>query len=102
MFRPGHPASLAITLTLDEPPRSYSRLTFTQPRNAAQQVLSRLPYHSWQSRPNLFTAIWEMVLFEMWPFDAVTGVGKHTAVFSLRAGPISPSVRSKYLWDVSL
>lgn len=40
MFRRDHPASLAIALTVDEPPRSYSGLTFTQPRNAAQQVLN--------------------------------------------------------------
>ena len=54
------------------------------------------------AKAKVFTAIWKTVLSEMWPFDAVTGVGKHTAAFSLRAVPISPSVRSKHSWEVSL
>src|SRR3954454_23449733 len=35
MFRLDHPASLTIALTVDGPPRSYSALTFTRPRDAS-------------------------------------------------------------------
>jgi hypothetical protein len=111
MFRPDHLVNLTIALPLDDPPRSYSALTFTQPQNVAQRVLDyvhlflflpRLPYHSWQPRLNCLQVFGERALFKMWPFDAVTGVGKRTDAFSLRAGLISPSVGSKHSWDVSL
>jgi hypothetical protein len=68
MFRPDRQASLAIALTVDGPLRSYSGLTFTQPRNATQQVLNyvhlllfsiafTLPFVA--AKPKWFTAIWE-------------------------------------------
>ena len=83
MFRPDHLVNLTIALPLDDPFGTYiytaakccsarSRLRPSLPLSIALA----LPFVAAEAK--LFTAIWGTALFKMWPFDAVTGVGKRT------------------------